>query len=384
MIGLTISRPRPPSESSRCCWIGKARTDRSRCRRTWKRPSVTSRDSRTGSNSGPRRDTIESRPAKEVARDAGEYTSTYRYNRRRSAPSVSRPHTLKLHVAHAIPDFAEEDLLLHPMSESDRPADFRPRATMAFGDHVHEILRMVRLRVALVGAEMGAVLEAGLRDDAAAREILVRLQSEFEVGLNRLRLLDEPRESDRSLRPRAQGEASCGPPPPLPPARGVPPGRTPRVRSTPAPNICSASSSARHPADTPENRRGRRGLRRRSRGPSGPGTRGSESRTRSSKRSRPGTVPGRTPPCRAVATRAGLPRRGTPPPGDSIRGRLPIEGCRRTRGCRPHSLPRGRPRSRGRRAVPPPSGTAKAGTAIKGSPLFDEKPSRENASVEFI
>ena len=76
MIGLTISRPRPPSESSRCCWIGKARTDRSRCRRTWKRPSVTSRDSRTGSNSGPRRDTIESRPAKEVARDASECTST--------------------------------------------------------------------------------------------------------------------------------------------------------------------------------------------------------------------------------------------------------------------------------------------------------------------
>src|SRR5438128_710168 len=202
MIGLTISKPRPPSESSRCCWIGKARTDRSRCRRTWKRPSVTSRDSRTGSNSGPRRDTIESRPAKEVARDAGEYTSTYRYNRRRSDPSVSRPHALQLHVAHAIPDFAEEDLLLHPMSESDRPADFRPRAAVAFRDHVHEILRMVRLRVAFVGAEVGAVLEAGLRDDAAAREILVRLQAEFEVGLNRLRLLDEPRKSDRAVRLR--------------------------------------------------------------------------------------------------------------------------------------------------------------------------------------
>src|SRR3989442_2436079 len=113
--------------------------------------------------------------------------------------SVSRPHALQLHVAHAIPDFAEEDLLLHPMSESDRPADFRPRATMAFRDHVHEILRMVRLRVALVRAEMGAVLEAGLRDDASAREILVRLQAEFEVGLNRLRLLDEPRKSDRTV-----------------------------------------------------------------------------------------------------------------------------------------------------------------------------------------
>src|SRR2546428_4494651 len=117
-------------------------------------------------------------------------------------PTASRPHALQLHVAHAIPDFAEEDLLLHSVSESDRPADFRPRATMAFRDHVHEILRMVRLRVALVGAEMGAVLEAGLRDDASAREILVRLQSEFEVGLNRLRLLDEPRESDRTVRVR--------------------------------------------------------------------------------------------------------------------------------------------------------------------------------------
>src|SRR5438128_6396982 len=88
------------------------------------------------------------------------------------------------------------------MSESDRPADFRPAATMRFRGHVHEILRMVRLRVALVRAEMGAVLEAGLRDDASAREILVSLQSEFEVGLNRVRLLDEPRESDRTVRVR--------------------------------------------------------------------------------------------------------------------------------------------------------------------------------------
>src|SRR2546427_10821368 len=117
-------------------------------------------------------------------------------------PTASRPHALQLHVAHAIPDFAEENLLLHPVSEADRPADFWPRAAVAFRDHVHEILRMVRLRVAFVGAEVGAVLEAGLRNDAAAREILVRLQAEFEVGLNRLRLLDEPRKSDRTVRLR--------------------------------------------------------------------------------------------------------------------------------------------------------------------------------------
>src|SRR5207245_3439748 len=93
----------------------------------------------------------------------------------------------------------EEDLLLHPVSEADRPADFRPRAAVAVREQVHEILRVVRLRGALVGGEVGVVLEAGLRDDAAAREILLRLQAEFEVGLNRLRLLDEPRKSDRTV-----------------------------------------------------------------------------------------------------------------------------------------------------------------------------------------
>src|SRR3989442_9326271 len=167
----------------------------------WKRPSVTLRDFRTGSNSGPRRDTIESGPANGRLETPASVPllggMPHQFD-----PTASRSHALQLHVAHAIPDFAEEDLLLDPVSESDRPADFRPRAAVAFRDHVHEILRMVRLRVALVGAEMGAVLEAGLRDDAAAREILVRLQSEFEVGLNRLRLLDEPREADRTVRVR--------------------------------------------------------------------------------------------------------------------------------------------------------------------------------------
>src|SRR5213594_645356 len=200
MIGSSISRPPPRSGSWRSCWTGRPRTDRSPCRRTWKRPSETSRDSHTGSNSGSRRDRIESGPGRRLARETGVplLRGIFGVN------PFERlwPHALQLHVAHAIPDFAEEDLLLHPVSEPDRPADFRPRAAVALWDDVHDILRVVRLRVALVGAEVGAVLEAGLRDDAAAREILVRLQAEFEVGLDRLRLLDEPRKSDRPVRVR--------------------------------------------------------------------------------------------------------------------------------------------------------------------------------------
>src|SRR3989442_4466155 len=167
----------------------------------WKRPSVTLRDFRTGSNSGPRRDTIESGPANGRLETPASVPllggMPHQFD-----PTASRSHALQLHLAHAIPDFAEEDLLLHPVSESDRPADFRPGAAVALRDDVHKILRVVGLRVALVGAEVGAVLEAGLRDDAASREILVRLQAEFEVGLNGVRLLDEPRESDRTVRVR--------------------------------------------------------------------------------------------------------------------------------------------------------------------------------------
>src|SRR5437867_8034905 len=200
MIGSTISRPPPRSGSWRSCWTGRPRTDRSPCRRTWKRPSETSRDSHTGSNSGPRRNRIESGPGRRLARGASVplLRGIFGVNPFERLWS----HALQLHVAHAIPDFAEEDLLLHPVSEPDRPADFRPRAAVALRDDVHEILRMVRLRVALVGAEVGAVLEAGLRDHAAAREILVCLKAEFEIGLKRLRLLDEPRESDRTVRVR--------------------------------------------------------------------------------------------------------------------------------------------------------------------------------------
>src|SRR5881628_2142150 len=122
MIGSTISRPRLRSESWRCCWTGKPRTDRSRCRRMWKRLSVTSPDCRTGLNSGPRRDTIESGPAKacSIRQQVYLYSEVYRVS---PDPSASWPHAFQLHVAHAIPDFAEEDLFLHPVSESDRPAD---------------------------------------------------------------------------------------------------------------------------------------------------------------------------------------------------------------------------------------------------------------------
>src|SRR5256886_11831199 len=201
MIGSTISRPPPRSGSWRSCWTGRPRTDRSPCHRTWKRPSETSRDSHTGSNSGSRRHTIESGPA-EGSPETAASVPLLRGISRQSRYERLWSHALQLHVAHALPDFAEEDLLLDPVSEPDRPADFRPCAAVALWDDVHEILCMVRLRVALVGAEVGAVLEAGLRDHAAAREILVCLKAEFEIGLKRLRLLDEPRESDRTVRVR--------------------------------------------------------------------------------------------------------------------------------------------------------------------------------------
>src|SRR5439155_26884069 len=59
-IGWTISRPRRRSESWRCCWTGRERTAPKRCRRTCRRRSGTSRDFRTGSNSGPPHTAVES------------------------------------------------------------------------------------------------------------------------------------------------------------------------------------------------------------------------------------------------------------------------------------------------------------------------------------
>src|SRR2546427_606574 len=115
---------------------------------------------------------------------------------------TSRPHAFELHVSHTVSDFAEEDLLLHAVRESDGPADFRPRPAVALWHHMDEILRVMGLRVALVRPEVGAILETGLRDDPAARQVLVRLEAQLEVRLDRLRLLDEPGQSDRTVRVR--------------------------------------------------------------------------------------------------------------------------------------------------------------------------------------
>src|SRR5213593_3952536 len=115
---------------------------------------------------------------------------------------TSRPHAFELHVSHTVPDFAEEDLLLHAVRESDGPADFRPRPAVALRHHMDEVLRVMGLRVALVRPEVGAILETGLRDDPAARQVLVRMEAQLEVRLDRLRLLDEPGQSDRAVRVR--------------------------------------------------------------------------------------------------------------------------------------------------------------------------------------
>src|SRR5712691_834070 len=108
----------------------------------------------------------------------------------------SRPHTFELNVSDDVTDLAEQDLLLHAVGEADRAADFRPGAAVALRDDVDEILRVMALRIALVRAKVGAVLEARLRDHAASREVLVRAEAEFEVGLDRLCFLDEAGEPD--------------------------------------------------------------------------------------------------------------------------------------------------------------------------------------------
>src|SRR3989442_5221462 len=115
---------------------------------------------------------------------------------------TSRPHAFELHVSHTVSDFAEGDLLVHAVRESDGPADFRPRPAVALRHHMDEVLRVMGLRVALVRPEVGAILETGLRNDPAARQVLVRMEAQLEVRLDRLRLLDEPGQSDRSVRVR--------------------------------------------------------------------------------------------------------------------------------------------------------------------------------------
>src|SRR2546428_2102491 len=47
---------------------------------------------------------------------------------------TSRPHAFELHVSHTVSDFAEEDLLLHAVRESDGPADFRHAPPGALGN----------------------------------------------------------------------------------------------------------------------------------------------------------------------------------------------------------------------------------------------------------
>src|SRR5437879_9356663 len=90
---------------------------------------------------------------------------------------TSRPHAFELHVSHTVSDFAEEDLLLHAVRESDGPADFRPRPAVALWHHMDEILRVMGLRVALVRPEVGAILETGLRGDPVAGPVVVRLEA---------------------------------------------------------------------------------------------------------------------------------------------------------------------------------------------------------------
>src|SRR2546422_10805791 len=153
---------------------------------------------RTGSNSGPPQTAVESgRPlgGKCRHRNIPMLPGTCRPATSRR----SRPHAFELHIPHAEPDFAEEDLLFDPVCESDGPADFRPRPAVALRHHMHEVLRVMGLRVALVRSEVGAVLETGLRDHPSARQVLVRMEAQLEVRLDRLRLLDEPGQSHRAV-----------------------------------------------------------------------------------------------------------------------------------------------------------------------------------------
>src|SRR3989442_9741706 len=196
-----ISRPRRRSESWLYCWIEREHTAPKRCRRTCRRRSGTSQDSRPGSYSGPPQTAVESgRPlgGKSRHRNIPLLRGTFRPATSRR----SRPHAFELHIPHAEPDFAEEDLLFDPVCESDGSADFRPRPAVALRHHMDEVLRVMGLRVAFVCPEVGAVLETGLRDHPTARQVLVRLEAQLEVGLDRLRLFDEPRQADRTVRVR--------------------------------------------------------------------------------------------------------------------------------------------------------------------------------------
>src|SRR5207245_3370023 len=92
-----------------------------------------------------------------------------------------------------------QNLFLHAMGEAHGAANLRPGAAVALRDDVDEILRVVQVRIALVRAEVRAVLEPRLRDHAAVRQVLVCAQPELEIRLTRLRLAAESRQSDRSV-----------------------------------------------------------------------------------------------------------------------------------------------------------------------------------------
>src|SRR5438046_890567 len=245
---------------------------------------------------------------------------------------ISRADAFEFHVPHVGADLAEEDLLLHSMRESNCAADFRPSAAMPLRDHVHKILRVVRFRISLVGAEVRPVLEAGLGDDAASRQVLVGPEPKIEVRLNGLRFLDEPRQADRPVRlPR-----------PPSPALTVPPGRTRPARSARGPNTCSASSWAPRLAGTPGNRPGLRGTRRRTHVGAGPGTRGTGSRTKAPRPPPHDRGPAPIPDAPLDEPRADRLRRDRPPRASRAPGRRRTVGSRSTRGCRGRWPPPGR------------------------------------------
>lgn len=79
----------------------------------------------------------------------------------------SRPEPLELEILYGAPvDAPVEDLLLDAAGQPDRPRYLRPHAQVPVGNGMCQIPRVAVVRGALVDPEMGAVLEAGLHDQA--------------------------------------------------------------------------------------------------------------------------------------------------------------------------------------------------------------------------
>src|SRR6266568_1799115 len=112
------------------------------------------------------------------------------------------------------------------MGEPDGAADLRPGAPVPLRDDVDEVLRVVRLRVALVRAEVGSVLEARLRDHPASDEVLVGQEAQLKSPSDHL---PEETRGVQGLRlalvddDRAVSEEVHDDPPLRPLARPVPP-----------------------------------------------------------------------------------------------------------------------------------------------------------------